>query len=143
MKTKYNSYEGECLIVVWAISSFQCYFYGSPFILVTNHQPLNFLMELDNLTRKFARWAIILQKYDFHIVHRISRVNWDVNRLNWNPSSNEEDTYQWVLLAWWQGFGSSYKLTCLYIPMYLVGIFFNVLQINMGNGGSLVMWTLS
>jgi hypothetical protein len=47
------------------------------------------------------------------------------------------------LLAWWQGFGSSYKLTCLYIPMYLVGIFFNVLQINMGNGGSLVMWTLS
>jgi hypothetical protein len=27
------------------------------------------------------------------------------------------------LLAWWQGFGSSYKLTCLYIPMYLVGIF--------------------
>jgi len=100
MKTKYNPYEGECLIVIWAISSFQCYFYGSPFNLVTNHQPLKFLMELNHLTRKFARWALILQKYDFHIVHRINWVNWDANRLNWNPSSNEEDIYQWVLLAW-------------------------------------------
>jgi hypothetical protein len=100
MKTKYNSYEGERLVVVWAISSFQCYFCGSPFILVLNHQPLKFLIKLDRFTRKFARWALILQKYDFHIVHRINRVNWDANRLNWNPSSNEEDIHQWVLLAW-------------------------------------------
>jgi hypothetical protein len=99
MKTKYNSYDGGRL-VVWAIPSFQRYFYGSPFILVTIHQPLKFIMELDRLTRKFTRWALILQKYDFHIVDRISRVNWDANRLNWNPSSNEEDIYQWVLLAW-------------------------------------------
>jgi len=44
-KVKYNLYEGECLIVVWAVSSFWCYLYGSPFTLVTNHQPLNFLLE--------------------------------------------------------------------------------------------------
>jgi hypothetical protein len=34
---KYNSYEGDCLNVVWAISSFSCYLYGSPFTLVTDH----------------------------------------------------------------------------------------------------------
>jgi hypothetical protein len=57
-------------------------------------------MELDYLTIKFPRWALILQKYDFHIVHRIRKVHWDTNKLNWNPSSSEEDIYQWVLLAW-------------------------------------------
>jgi hypothetical protein len=44
-KTKYSSYEGECLAIVWAISSFQCYLYGNPFTLITNHQLLKFLME--------------------------------------------------------------------------------------------------
>jgi hypothetical protein len=42
---KYSSYEGECLVVSM-IFSFKCYLYGSPFTLVTNHQPLKFLMEL-------------------------------------------------------------------------------------------------
>jgi hypothetical protein len=36
-KTKYSSYEGECLIIVWVVSSFRCYLYGSPFTLVTSH----------------------------------------------------------------------------------------------------------
>jgi hypothetical protein len=35
-KAKYSSYEGECL-VVWAIFSFICYLYGSPFTLVIDH----------------------------------------------------------------------------------------------------------
>jgi hypothetical protein len=36
-KAKYNSYEGECLVIVWAISSFPCYLYGSSFTLVIDH----------------------------------------------------------------------------------------------------------
>jgi hypothetical protein len=47
MEAKYNSYEGACFTIVWAVFSFRCYFYGSPFTLVTNHQPLKFLMELN------------------------------------------------------------------------------------------------
>jgi hypothetical protein len=47
IEAKYNSYEGECLVVIWVVFNFLCYLYGSPFTLVTNHQPLKFLMELD------------------------------------------------------------------------------------------------
>jgi hypothetical protein len=44
------------------------------------------------LTRKFARWAFILQEYDFDIIHMPSKVNRNVDGLSRNPSSNKEDT---------------------------------------------------
>jgi hypothetical protein len=55
IEAKYNSYERECLVVVWAISFFKCYLYGSPFTLVINHQPLKFFMESNRLTCKLAK----------------------------------------------------------------------------------------
>ncbi len=75
MQAKYNSYEGECFVVFWVVSSFRCYFYGSPFTLIIDHQLLKFLMELHQLTRKLAKWALILQEYDFDIIHKPNRVN--------------------------------------------------------------------
>jgi hypothetical protein len=49
-------------------------------------------MESNRLTRKLAKWAFILQEYDFDIIHKLGKVNQDVNGLNWNPSSNNKDT---------------------------------------------------
>jgi hypothetical protein len=49
-------------------------------------------MESDQLTRKLVRWAFILHEYDFNIVHKVGRVNRNVNGLNQNPSSSEGDT---------------------------------------------------
>jgi hypothetical protein len=49
-------------------------------------------MESNQLTRKLVRWTLILQEYDFDIVDMASRVNWDTNGLNQNPSSSEGDT---------------------------------------------------
>jgi hypothetical protein len=133
MEAKYSSYEGECLAVVWVVSSFQCYFYGSPFILIIDHQPLKFLMESDRLTGKLAMWALILQDYDFDIIHRPSRVNQNVDGLNRNPSSNEEDTngVHWhgdvdleAVLRW---YASTYFCT-------LLGCFGDVLHSSMDDG---------
>jgi hypothetical protein len=44
------------------------------------------------LTCNLVRWALILYEYDFDIVHRVGRVNWDANWLSQNPNSSEEDT---------------------------------------------------
>jgi hypothetical protein len=89
---KYSLYVGECLTIIWAIFFFQCYVYGNPFILVLNHQPRKFLMELDWFTSKFAKWAFILQEYTFDIIQKVGKVNWDADGFNWNPSFSEEDT---------------------------------------------------
>jgi hypothetical protein len=56
----YSSYEGECLAAVWAVAHFRCYLFGTQFTLVTNHQPLKWLMESDKLIGKLAWWAFIL-----------------------------------------------------------------------------------
>jgi hypothetical protein len=36
-ESNYSSYEGECLIVVWAVIHFRPYFYGTEFILYIDH----------------------------------------------------------------------------------------------------------
>ncbi len=36
-KSRYSSYEGECLATVWAVAHFRCYLFGTQFTLVTNH----------------------------------------------------------------------------------------------------------
>jgi hypothetical protein len=49
------SYKGEELAAVWTIAHFLPYFYGQRFTLVTDHQPLRWLMESDKLTGKLAK----------------------------------------------------------------------------------------
>lgn len=48
-------------------------------------------MELDKLPSKLARWALLLQKYDFKVVHWAGITNLDADGLSCNPSALEED----------------------------------------------------
>ncbi len=91
-ESRYGLYEGECVAAVWAIAHFRCYLFGNPFTLVTDHQPLRWLMESDKPTGKLARWALILQEFDFQVVHRPGIKNLDADGLSRNPCINQEDT---------------------------------------------------
>jgi hypothetical protein len=84
-ESKYGLYEGEFLAAVWVVAHFRCYLFGNPFTLITNHQPLKWLMENDKLTRNLARWALILQEYEFRVVHRAGPLNQDADGLSHNP----------------------------------------------------------
>jgi hypothetical protein len=64
-ESRYSSYEGKCLATIWAVAHFRCYLFGTQFTLVTDHQPLKWLMESNKLMRKLAQWAFMLQEYDF------------------------------------------------------------------------------
>ena len=48
-------------------------------------------MESDKLTGKFARWALLLQEYDFEVVHCVGITNQDVDGLSRNSSLSDED----------------------------------------------------
>ncbi len=68
-ENNYFSYEGECLYVVWAIIQFKPYFYNTKFTLYTDHQLIKWLMTNDKLTSKLVRWALLLQEYEFKVIH--------------------------------------------------------------------------
>ncbi len=90
-ESRYSSYEGECLATVWAVTHFRCYLFSTQFTLVTDHQPLKWLMESDKLTGKLARWAFILQEYGFQVVHKPEVTNLDADGLSRNPCTSQED----------------------------------------------------
>ena len=63
----YGSCEGECLAVVWAVQHFREYLFGQLFTLVTDHEPLRWLMLTNKTTDKLARWSVLLQEYDITV----------------------------------------------------------------------------
>ncbi len=69
VKSNYSSYNGDCLAVVWVVIHFKPYLYGTNFTLYTNHQPIKWLMTNDKLISKLSRWALILQEYEFKVIH--------------------------------------------------------------------------
>ncbi|CAI6004936.1 unnamed protein product [Closterium sp. NIES-64] len=54
-EANYSSYEGEGVAAVWAVGHFRVYLQGRPFTLVTDHQPLLWLMQNQSLTGRNAR----------------------------------------------------------------------------------------
>jgi hypothetical protein len=48
-------------------------------------------MGSDKLTRKLTWWALILQEYDFQVLHRPGVANLDADGLNRNPCTSQED----------------------------------------------------
>jgi hypothetical protein len=90
-KSNYSSYEGECLVVVWAVIHFRPYFYGTNFTLYTDHQPIKWLMTNDKFIGKLAHWALILQKYEFKVIHRPSITHQNANTMSWRPLTTSEN----------------------------------------------------
>ncbi len=68
-ENNYFSYKEECLAVVWTVIHFRPYLYSTNFTSYTDHQPIKWLMTNDKLTSKLACWALILQEYEFKVIH--------------------------------------------------------------------------
>jgi hypothetical protein len=59
--------------------------------LLTDHEPLKWLMTNEKLTEMHARWAHILSEYDFEIKHRPGKRSGDVDGPSRNPLQDETD----------------------------------------------------
>ena len=90
-ESNYSSYAGECLAAVWGVRYFRVYLYGVHFKLYTDHRPLEWLMKSPNLTGMHARWALMLQEFDFEIKYRKGLVNMNADGLSRSPLPETED----------------------------------------------------
>jgi hypothetical protein len=68
----YNSYKGEMMAAVWGVRIFRCYLLGAPhpFILLTDHKGLSWLMSNNELEGQYTRWSVMLSEFNFIIEYK-------------------------------------------------------------------------
>jgi len=87
----YVSFKGELLACVWACQVFRHYLHGRQFTVITDHQPLLWLVSNKNLVGQYARWAMIMSEYEFTIVHRKGSSHINADTLSRMPRDSDVD----------------------------------------------------
>ncbi|XP_023220295.1 uncharacterized protein LOC111622181 [Centruroides sculpturatus] len=67
---KYNSYELEVLAVIEGLKNFRNYLLGSKFKIITDCAAFQRTLGKKELTPKLARWSLLLDEFDYEVVHR-------------------------------------------------------------------------
>jgi hypothetical protein len=88
---QYVSYKGELLAVVWACQVLRQYIHGRHFTIITDHEPLQWLMGKKDLTGQYARWAMIMADYEFTIIHRKGAEHNNADVLSRMPRADDTD----------------------------------------------------
>eukprot|EP00798_Chlamydomonas_sp_ICE-L_P016308 gene16308-biopygen25277 len=90
-EAEYSSFKGEMLAACWACKIFRVYVLGLHFTLVTDHQPLLWMFSNSNVTGAIARWACMMQSFDFDIMHRPGAQHGNADALSRFPTPRQED----------------------------------------------------
>ncbi|GBM24602.1 Pro-Pol polyprotein [Araneus ventricosus] len=82
---KYSSYELEVLAVVNALRKFRTYLMGNHFKIITDCSAFQMTMDKKDLVTRIARWALLLEEFDYEIVHRSGQRMQHVDALSRYP----------------------------------------------------------
>lgn len=72
---RWTTGDQELWAVIHALKTWRCYVEGIQFTVVTDHNPLIHLQTQPNLSRRQARWAEYLQRFNFTWAYRPGRDN--------------------------------------------------------------------
>ena len=81
----YTTTEREALALVEGIKKFQLYLHDRKFVVYTDHGALRWPMNVKDATGRLARWALLLQQYNFDIIHRPGCQNGNADALSRRP----------------------------------------------------------
>lgn len=79
---KYTSYELEVLAIVKSLKKFRIYLLGIPFKIVTDCRAFSLTIDL---CVRVARWALLLEEFEYVIEHRSNKNMLHVDALSRNP----------------------------------------------------------
>jgi len=70
VQRRFHPMEGECYALIWGIMYFKQYLNQTPFLLCTDHKPLEWLATVSNAYGRRGHWIAMLQDSQFKIIHQ-------------------------------------------------------------------------
>jgi hypothetical protein len=103
-KRNYEIYDCEMLAITEALKDWRMYLEGlpQPFEIITDYCNLEFWCTAQNLTRRQARWALLLADYNFVLIHKPGVENGasdGLSRQSRHKVSDAEDNNDQVVLS--------------------------------------------
>ena len=75
----YSTTEREALGMIYSVNKFRHYLLGKKFTFHVDHSKLIYLVPKASLIGKLARWSLLLQEFEFDIVHQeLNMQEWTV-----------------------------------------------------------------
>lgn len=95
---KWSTFDRELYAIVWSVRHFRHYLACHQFTIITDHKPLVGLKKLPldhDPTGRRARWAIELDLYDWHVIHREGVKHLNADAMSRRPDTNsvESDSF--------------------------------------------------
>lgn len=84
-EARYASYELEVLAIIKALRRFRVYLLGIPFKIVTDCRAFALTMNKKDLCVRVARWALLLEEFQYGVEHRPGKSMTHVDALSRNP----------------------------------------------------------
>ncbi|MCO5550268.1 hypothetical protein L7F22_003749 [Adiantum nelumboides] len=81
-KKNYSVTKRECLGMIYSVKKFRHYLLGRRFFFHVDHSALLYLVYQQNLTGRLARWVLLLQEFEFEVIHRPGAQHAVVNYLS-------------------------------------------------------------
>ena len=83
---RYPTHKLEFLALKWAVTDkFFDYLYGAQFTIVTDNNPLTYVLTTAKLDAAGHRWLAALSTFDFHVQYRAGKKNQDADGLSRRP----------------------------------------------------------
>lgn len=84
-EAKYCSYELEVLAIIKSLEKFRVYLLGIHFKIITDCQAFAATMRKEKLCLRVARWVLLLEDFDYEVIHRLGKSMMHVDALSRNP----------------------------------------------------------
>lgn len=86
----YSTIEKELLAIVWATKYFRPYLFGRKFKIITDHRPLQWVMNIKDTNSRLTRWRLKLSEYDYTVIHKPGKFNTNADALSRIEVHNED-----------------------------------------------------
>lgn len=81
----YCTTEKELLAIVWSLKQLRPYLLGRKFYIVTDHQPLSWLVNHKNPGSRLMHWRLAMEEYEYEIIYKPGILNTNADALSRIP----------------------------------------------------------